>query len=1507
MARVQSALAVSGAVGIGAGVGSSHACAVLGSGQVVCWGDNSIGQLGNGSSLPLSDTPVIAVGIHDAVAVAAGQTGTCAVRATGEVACWGYGGQGQLGNGTFGSSNVPTAVQGIDDAVAIHLGTHHACAIRANRRIVCWGLGNSGQLGNGNSTNSSVPVEVSGIDDAVAVAGGAFFTCAVRASGDVNCWGVGDQGRLGNGGSTSSSVPVAVVGLHDAIGVATGLSSACAVRSGGAVACWGDGSLGRLGNGTFTTSAIPVPVTGLVDAVAVAAGTHHLCARRATGEAACWGLGLSGALGNGTNVVSAVPLPVVGLTDATAIAAGLHQSCATRAAGGVVCWGERGGGELGDGLSLGTNHPVDVFGLADARASLSTSRYQSCAARASGPLVCWGKEAWGIGAGGLTLPPTAMPVGGSVVSVAVGSSYGCAVRDDGTAACWGFGGDGQLGNGSLTNSADPVAVSGLTDAVAVAVGPPRDCVVLAGGVGFCFDHTCALRATGQIACWGDNGYGRLGDGSGSNRSAVPVMVSGLTDARAVTLGFLHTCALRETGAVVCWGNGASGQLGDGSMSHSSVPVTVAGLDDAVAIAAGTSDSCAVRETGQVVCWGVSGGNISSSGVPVVVPGISDALSIASGRSHTCVVRATGGVACWGIGTQGQLGQGKFASSAVPVNVVGLEDAIAVAGGESHTCAVRSTGGVVCWGTGSLGIELFSNVPVPLAEIADNAGTTCVGNSDCTSGICADRVCCRTDCGNDASDCRACSVAAGGTEDGTCTPRSAGLVCSPSRGPCDQAEACDGVGLTCPADRKQPKGTACREASGSCDLPETCGGTSDLCPSDAFAAAGTVCFVGDRPCDGLGVCPSCVGCSAAPACEIPTPPPMCDSSTTSVSFRGRRLLRLSTLDGAAQERTDDATFSGTALDVVGKPSPYSSPFDADDLADANATVSSHVDGTAQVGTLAATVVVRAAAGDTSPYDPDRTRAEAYGDLDWSDQVTVTCAAPPCPATVRLLLLAELENTYVNVAGAPTALVLASTSAVRPNGVMGTANLSNTLASPANSGSGQWLLTTAVGETLTVKGHLRVQAQAPLTAQDVSVTLDAGHTARVRLIPLDPGVSYTTASGRGLYVADSTAPVATLEAPPEGAHVRGAVDVIATATDDLSGVARIDVTANGTLLGRCTGPGPCPDRCRHHRPARRPGATGGDRARLRGQRGRGSRARPRVRQHAAAADVAGRRRRNRHQRAGCRGQLRSASSGRPERSAEPELRAALRCLLPRGHDAGPLHRHRPRRQCGDRPVPGDRPRRQHRPRRRDGQRPQRSGVHRRDGENHRQLHRRRRRRHGHAQLHAELDDGASTAGTVSESKGRGTCAGSHVYAGPGAYVVEVTVTDSRLATGSGTFQVLVVDPSGASVAGIGSVDTPAGGYPAKAKLTGKGRFAFVTGLRTGSSAPRGQTTFDFEAAGMRFRSTGLDSLGRVGRPRAVPRLRHHQPRRRLRLHRHGHRRAGARWRRQGSAAHEDLGQG
>lgn len=120
----------------------------------------------------------------------------------------------------------------------------------------------------------------------------------------------------------------------------------------------------------------------------------------------------------------------------------------------------------------------------------------------------------------------------------------------------------------------------------------------------------------------------------------------------------------------------------------------------------------------------------------------------------------------------------------------------------------------------------------------------------------------------------------------------------------------------------------------------------------------------------------------------------------------------------------------------------------------------------------------------------------------------------------------------------------------------------------------------------------------------------------------------------------------------------------------------------------------------------------------------------------------------------------------------------------------------------------------------------------------------------------DDGVTTTGKVTESNGQGTCTGSHSYSVMGGYLVEVTITDDELAAGTGTLLVVITDSAAFFAAGIGAVDTPAGGYKANSALTGKGRFAFVAGSRSGP--PVGRTYFDFKPASLVFRSTSYDSI-------------------------------------------------
>jgi hypothetical protein len=140
------------------------------------------------------------------------------------------------------------------------------------------------------------------------------------------------------------------------------------------------------------------------------------------------------------------------------------------------------------------------------------------------------------------------------------------------------------------------------------------------------------------------------------------------------------------------------------------------------------------------------------------------------------------------------------------------------------------------------------------------GEACTTNAECGSGFCTDGVCCNSACGGgDPNDCQACSAAAGAAVDGTCAPRSAGIVCRGSAGACDVAERCTGSSTACPADGMIEAGTVCRTAAGVCDVAETCTGASAACPGDGFASAGNVCRPAAGSCD---VRESCTGSSAS---------------------------------------------------------------------------------------------------------------------------------------------------------------------------------------------------------------------------------------------------------------------------------------------------------------------------------------------------------------------------------------------------------------------------------------------------------------------------------------------------------------------------------------------------------------------------------------------------------------------------------------------------------------------
>jgi alpha-tubulin suppressor-like RCC1 family protein len=322
---------------------------------VQCWGANTYGQLGDGTTgsrgLPAS---VIALA-PDITGIASGGFPNCALRSTnGAVQCWGSNWAGQIGDGTtVGSRALPTDVTGLSSAIkAVAVGFYHTCALTTTGGVQCWGYNNNGQVGDGTTTDRAVPTNVVGMASGVAaITAGGYHTCALLLTGGVQCWG-DDPDR---------PVPTNVTGLGSvATAIAVGGSHSCAVLTAGGVQCWGINNLGQLGDGTVSdfnsasTFLAPVSVSGLTArAVAIAAGNSHTCALLSDGGVQCWGMNSYGQLGDGntTDVHGAAVRPGLAST-ATAVTTGSAHTCALLSTGGgMQCWGYNEYGQLGDGVT----------------------------------------------------------------------------------------------------------------------------------------------------------------------------------------------------------------------------------------------------------------------------------------------------------------------------------------------------------------------------------------------------------------------------------------------------------------------------------------------------------------------------------------------------------------------------------------------------------------------------------------------------------------------------------------------------------------------------------------------------------------------------------------------------------------------------------------------------------------------------------------------------------------------------------------------------------------------------------------------------------------------------------------------------------------------------------------------------------------------------------------------------------------------------------------------------
>ena len=294
-------------------------------------------------------------------------------------------------------------------------------------------------------------------------------------------------------------------------------------------------------------------------------------------------------------------------------------------------------------IAIGPPRPTAGF------IAVSAAGLHTCAIRTSGAIECWGANRSG---------KTDAPAGSDFTAVSAGGGHNCALRTSGEIECWGSNESSVV---TVTEDGEKTYIpAGRTDA------PAGSFTAVSAGAG----HNCALRESGEIECWGGNTFWRFNEESQADQ----LVYGGQTDAPAgpfvaVSAGYAHTCALRESGEIECWGANDYGQ-------------TDATAGSFTAVSAGGFHTCALRESGAIECWGANDyGQTAAPAGPFT--------AVSTGTWHTCALRESGEIECWGANDYGQTGAtaGSFT---------------AVSAGFYHSCGLRESGAIECWGWNNFG-------------------------------------------------------------------------------------------------------------------------------------------------------------------------------------------------------------------------------------------------------------------------------------------------------------------------------------------------------------------------------------------------------------------------------------------------------------------------------------------------------------------------------------------------------------------------------------------------------------------------------------------------------------------------------------------------------------------------------------------------------------------------------------------------------------------------------------
>ncbi len=676
--------------------GLGHTVVLKQDGSLWAWGDNTYGQLGDGT-YDSHDQPVRIGTDNDWVSVSTGRDfwngdHSVGLKRDGRLWAWGANAYGQLGDGTTVGRNVPARVGNENNWVDVSAGGGYTAALKSDGSL--WAWGNSSYVIR-LSDNSLLPARIGTDTNWLTIAAGGLHILALKTDHSLWAWGDNESGQCGLGVDVVGTVdqPTRVGNDNDWTAIAASGApdifegaSSLALKAGGLLWAWGDNTRGQLGLGIADSLVyVPTRVGTDTDWVSIAAGCVDSLARKRDGSLWAWGSeeantpslvsnsrdwGEIAVEGNdffSVSFASAIktdgslwswrfesprsPIPLMVGTNAdwSAIAAGGFHSLALKTNGSLWAWGDGGNGQLGDG----------TFSINYIPQPIQTDM------------------AW--------------------KAVAAGGGHSLALNDTGTLWTWGDNYRGQLGDGTFNNANTPQPI--LTNMTWNAIA--------AGGA-----HTVALRDDSTLWVWGENIFGQLGIGSFATNfpygfSTAQAIQTNMTW-KTVSAGYAHTLAIRDDGTLWTWGHNDFGELGNGAFNNANTPQPIQSDMAWKAVAAGGSHTVALRVDGTLWAWGYNGqgqlgiGTFSTTNTPQLIQSDMAWKAVAAGNTHTVALREDGTLWTWGQNYYGQLGNGTFNNANTPQLIQTNMTWKAVAGGGSHTLAIREDGTLWSWGANASG-------------------------------------------------------------------------------------------------------------------------------------------------------------------------------------------------------------------------------------------------------------------------------------------------------------------------------------------------------------------------------------------------------------------------------------------------------------------------------------------------------------------------------------------------------------------------------------------------------------------------------------------------------------------------------------------------------------------------------------------------------------------------------------------------------------------------------------